>query len=138
MAGCESCVNSSCKTQRTGIKAYNRDDMHLAEGDTIEILIEGKEQLSGALWVLGMPLALFIVGYLAGRALFPDSGEGPAVGMSVASLALGMVAGIFVQKGRKLDSLPKVVRKIDISEFEHGGSETGDMPEGSTCMTGIS
>lgn len=77
MEGCASCVNSSCKTNRTGVKAYNREGLAIAEGDTIEIKIEGKAQLSGALWVLGLPMALFIVGYFVGRYFYPDSGKDP-------------------------------------------------------------
>jgi positive regulator of sigma E activity len=126
MEGCASCVNSSCKTNRTGVKAYNRDNLALAEGDTIEIKIEGKAQLSGALWVLGLPMLLFIAGYFIGRRFYPDSGEGPAVLFSVAALALGTVAGILVQKGKKLDSLPRVVKRVDFSEFEPGpGDDSG-------------
>lgn len=132
MAGCESCVNSSCKTTRTGIKAYNGEGLPLAEGDSVEILIEGKAQLAGAIWVLGLPLALFVAGYLVGRQLFPDAGEGPAVAFSVGALVLGMVVGILVQKGKRLESLPRILRRIDMSEFEHGGMEE----EGCLAMPG--
>ncbi len=132
MEGCASCVNSACKTNRTGVKAYNRDSLGIAEGDTVEIKIEGKAQLSGALWVLGLPLAVFIAGYLLGRFLYPASGEGPAVLFSVAGLALGGVVGIFVQKGKKLDSLPRVVKRVDFSEFEPGSGEDAEI-EARTC-----
>lgn len=120
MAGCQSCVNSSCKTNRTGVKAYNRDNIPIEEGDTVEIKIEGKAQLSGALWVLGLPLSLFLAGYLLGRLIYPGAGEGPAVILSIVGLVVGGIAGILVQKGKRLESLPSVTRRIDFSEFEPG------------------
>lgn len=125
MEGCASCVNSSCKTNRGGIKAYNEKGIAVSEGDTVEIVIAGRSQLDGALWVLGMPLAVFMIAYFAGRALFPGAGEGPAVALSVGGLALGMLAGMLIQKGRRLDSLPKVTRKVTFEELEPGCGARG-------------
>lgn len=136
MAGCQSCVNSSCKTNRTGVKAYNRDELPIAEGDSVEINIEGKAQLSGALWVLGLPLAIFASGYLLGRLIYPDSGEGPAVLFSVVGLVIGVVIGILVQKGKRLESLPRLTRRIDFAEFEPGQSSDSDDESGNCGFSG--
>lgn len=117
---CEACLNSSCKDNRQSIKAWNRDGMRLAEGDKVEVEVEGVAQAIGAFWVLGLPLALFVAGYFVGRALFPAAagsgaaGEGPAALAGLFGLALGMVIGVTVQKGKRLESLPRVSRVVPV------------------------
>ncbi len=108
--GCSACDNSGCKDKRQSIQAYNRDGISLQEGEYVEVEIQGSAQLSGAFWVLGMPLALFIGGYFAGRYLFPSTGEGPAALCGLAGLVLGMVMGVLIQKGKRLETFPRVVR----------------------------
>jgi positive regulator of sigma E activity len=111
--GCGACGNEGCKKARRAVKAYNRSDIPLSEGDCVDIDIEGKAQLVGALWVLGLPLALFVGGYLVGRAAFPGASEAPAALCGVGGLALGMAVGVLVQKGQRLESLPSVLRKVE-------------------------
>jgi len=116
-AGCGACGNEGCKTSRHALQAYNRDDVAIGEGDEVEILVEGKAQLEGAFWVLAFPLALFIGGYFAARALIPTaSGEGPAALGGLAGLAVGALIGVLVQKRKRLDSLPRIVRKVEARE----------------------
>jgi len=126
--GCGACANDGCKKTRRAIKAYNRDGLPLAEGDYIEVQVEGKAQLVGAFWVLGMPLVLFIGGYLLGRSLFPGESEGPAALCGLAGLVVGMIVGMVVQKGQRLESLPRVLRKV---EPEISGEPNPDWTEGS-------
>jgi positive regulator of sigma E activity len=107
---CGACNNSSCKENRQSIQAFNGEDIVLSEGESVEVEIQGSAQASGAFWVLGMPLALLVGGYFAGRALFPHAGEGPAALFGLGALALGMVMGVLIQKGKKLETLPRVIR----------------------------
>jgi positive regulator of sigma E activity len=117
---CEACLNSGCKGSRQSIKAWNRDGLKIAEGDKVEVEVEGKAQAMGAFWVLGLPLALFVAGYFAGRALFPAAagsgaaGEGPAALAGLFGLVLGMVIGVAVQRGKRLESLPRISRVVPV------------------------
>lgn len=114
--GCSACSNSSCKDKRQSIKAYNRDGFALRDGDRVEVEIQGRAQLAGAFWVLGMPLALLVGGYVAGRRFFPGADEGPAALCGIAALAIGMVIGVLIQKGKRVETLPVVTRVIPPGE----------------------
>lgn len=112
-AGCGSCSNTGCKASRHALQAYNRDEIPIAVGDEVEIVVEGAAQLSGALWVLGLPLALFAAGYALARLLFPGAtSEAPAALGGIAGLGIGGLIGVLVQKGKRLDSLPRILRKV--------------------------
>ena len=114
--GCAACSNSSCKDKRQSIKAYNRDGLDIREGDRVEVEVQGRAQLSGAFWVLGMPLALLVGGYVAGRSLFPGADEGPAALCGIAGLAIGMAVGVLIQKGKRIETLPVATRVIPPGE----------------------
>lgn len=114
--GCAACSNSSCKDKRQSIKAYNRDGLDIREGDRVEVEIQGRAQLSGAFWVLGMPLALLVGGYVAGRGLFPGADEGPAALCGIAGLAIGMAVGVLIQKGKRIETLPVATRVMPPGE----------------------
>ncbi|MBL8967555.1 MAG: SoxR reducing system RseC family protein [Spirochaetaceae bacterium] len=127
-AACGACGNNGCKTSRNCLQAYNRDEVTIAEGDEVEIQVEGKAQLEGALWVLGLPLALFAGGYVAGRALFPGASEAPAALSGLAGLVIGVVVGVLVQKGKRLETLPRILRVVHAeaggpAEVDEGGGE---------------
>lgn len=131
--GCGACGNEGCKKARRAVKAYNRDRLALAEGDCVEIDIQGKAQLLGAFWVLGLPLILFGGGYVLGSLAFPAASkaaefEAPAALCGLAGLALGMLLGVIVQKRQRLESLPAVIRKI---EPEVVGEPNPEWDEGS-------
>ncbi|MEN6364224.1 MAG: SoxR reducing system RseC family protein [Rectinema sp.] len=111
--GCESCINSSCKTRRSAIQACNRDSFSLAEGDLVDVEVRGAEQAKGAFWVLGLPLVALFAGYGLGMVLFPGSGEGASVATSGLSFLLALGVGMLVQRGKRMDSLPVVLRKVD-------------------------
>ena len=134
--GCAACSNSSCKDKRQSIKVYNRDGLDIREGDRVEVEVQGRAQLSGAFWVLGMPLALLVGGYVAGRALFPGADEGPAALCGIAGLAIGMAVGVLIQKGKRIESLPVVTRVIPPGEpaptaGQPGGSASAGASGGS-------
>jgi positive regulator of sigma E activity len=124
--GCGACINEACKTGRREIKGYNREALELAEGDEVLLEISGKAQMTGALWVLGLPLLLFGGGYGLGRLLFPGPAEGPAALTGLAGLVLGMGIGVLVQKRQRMESLPLLIRKL---EPEVGGEVPEDYDE---------
>lgn len=112
-AACGACANDGCKKSKHALQAFNRDGLDISIGDQVEIEVEGKAQVVGALWVLGLPLATFVAGYFAARALFPEAaGEGPAALGGLLGLVLGGLVGMLVQRGNRLDSLPRVLRKV--------------------------
>jgi len=127
--GCGACGNEGCKKAKRAVKAYNRNGLDLTEGDYVEIDIQGKAQLIGALWVLGLPLLMFAGGYVVGRELFPGESEAPAALCAIGGLALGMLVGVLVQKRQRLESLPAVIRKI---RPEVSGEPNPDWSEGSS------
>lgn len=114
--GCSACSNSGCKEKRQSIQAWNGDSLQVHEGDMVEVEVQGSAQLSGAFWVLGMPLALLVGGYFAGRTFFPGTDEGPAALCGLAGLAIGMGVGVLIQKGRRLESLPRVLKVVPPGE----------------------
>lgn len=126
--GCGACANDGCKKAKRAVQAYNRSDIPLAEGDCVEINIEGKAQFFGALWVLGLPLLLFAGGYIVGRFMTTGESEAPAAISGVVGLVLGMIIGVIVQKRQRLESLPSVVRKV---EPEVSGEAEPEWTEGS-------
>jgi positive regulator of sigma E activity len=126
--GCAGCLNGGCKTGRAGIQSYNKKDISVAEGDRVEISIEGKAQLTGAFWILGLPLGLLFAGYALGRFAFGSESEVPAVMAGIGALVLGMLGGVLVQKQARLESLPALLRKVEVAV---GGGAEPDFSEGS-------
>jgi positive regulator of sigma E activity len=124
--GCESCVNHSCKDNRAAVMARNPEAIPLAEGDGVEICIEGSTQALAAFWILAVPVALLFGGYFAGRLLVPGASEVPGILGAVIGLAVGVIVGIMVQKARKHESLPRIVRKITVM-LGSGESEGPEM-----------
>lgn len=120
--GCESCVNSTCKTRRSAVQAWNRDSLPVAEGDAVDIEVRTVEQAKGAFWVLGMPVAALFAGYGIGRLAFGGPGEGPAVATAGAAFLLAIGAGMLVQRGRKMDALPLVLRKVEVEREGEPGA----------------
>jgi positive regulator of sigma E activity len=111
--GCESCMNGSCKSGRSALKTLNAQNISLEPGDAVEIEVKTIEQAKGAFWVLGFPLAALFAGYGLGVLLFRASTEGPAVASAGALFLIALGIGTLVQKRRKFDSLPVLLRKID-------------------------
>lgn len=111
--GCESCSNSMCKSSRSALKAYNASEFALSEGDEVEIEVKSGEQARGAFWVLGLPLGALFAGYGLGRLFFPGTEEGPSVLSAGILFAIFLGIGLLVQRGRALDSLPVIVRKLE-------------------------
>jgi positive regulator of sigma E activity len=123
--GCAACNNSSCKSNRQSIQAYNRDNIALSEGETVEVQVEGKAQLIGAFWVLAFPLVLFLGAYFAGRELFPGANEAPAALCGLLGLVAGMVTGVLIQKRRRLESYPLVLRVVGVDVGADEGAALG-------------
>ncbi|HEY9053561.1 MAG TPA: SoxR reducing system RseC family protein [Rectinemataceae bacterium] len=111
--GCESCMNGACKAGRSALKATNPSAYDLKPGDEVEIEVRTSEQAKGAFWVLGLPLAALFAGYGLGWAIFPRTSEAPAVASAGALFLVFLVIGTLVQKRRKLDALPLIIRKFD-------------------------
>lgn len=121
--GCQACQNSTCKTNRQSIQAFNRDGIALSEGETVEVAVEGKAQLIGAFWVLAFPLLLFLGAYFGGRELFPGPNEAPAALCGLFGLVAGMVLGVLIQKRRRQESLPRILRVVNVEAGAEGGEE---------------
>ena len=111
--GCQSCLNTACKKGRGALRAHNRNGLDLVPGDLVDIEIPGREQAKGAFWVLGLPVAGLFAGYGAGALIFPGPDEGPKVACSGALFLLALLIGMLVQKSRKQESLPVIVRKLE-------------------------
>ncbi len=111
--GCESCMNGSCKAGRSALKTLNAKKLDLSPGDAVEIEVKTIEQAKGAFWVLGLPLVALFVGYGLGVVIFKASTEGPAVASAGVLFLAALAFGTLVQKRRKLDSLPVLLRKVD-------------------------
>ncbi|HWR10623.1 MAG TPA: SoxR reducing system RseC family protein [Rectinemataceae bacterium] len=109
--GCASCVNNSCKNGRSDLQSYNAHGIDVIEGDEVEIEISGSEQAKGAFWILGLPLVALFAGYGLGRLFFPTTTEAPAVICAGVSFAVTLALGALLQKSRKYDSLPVIIRK---------------------------
>jgi positive regulator of sigma E activity len=127
--GCAACSNANCKSNRQEIKTYNRDGISLSDGESVEVAIEGKSQAIGAFWVLGMPLALFVGAYFVGRFLFPGANEGPAALCGLAGLVIGMVAGVLIQKGKRMETLPRIVRVVGPNDADENDVPTAPSGE---------
>jgi positive regulator of sigma E activity len=104
-------MNTTCKSGRSDLQAYNPQGFDLAEGDEVEIEIPGIEQAKSAFWILGLPVLALFAGYGLGCVFFGAVSEGPAIASGGALFALTLAAGLLVQKRRKTDSLPRITRK---------------------------
>ncbi|HSV55566.1 MAG TPA: SoxR reducing system RseC family protein [Magnetospirillaceae bacterium] len=112
-SNCAGCMNKAgCALPGSLVRALDTEGLVRGAGDRVEIEIPASARVSGAFWLLGLPLALFGAGYAAGLRLFPGSGEGPAAFLAIGGFVLGIAAAWLALRGGKSVSLPRVVRVL--------------------------
>ena len=79
-----------CGLAGSFVHALDPEGLVKSLGERVEVAIPPRAQAAGVFWLLGLPLALFGVGYAAGARYFAAGGEGPAALLGIGGFALGM------------------------------------------------
>jgi len=108
--GCGVCgSNATCKIRKSNLLTFNRNHIHVKEGDHVVIEFPTAEQAKSAFWVLGLPLVMLFIGYAFGSIVFKAASEGPAVASAGVGFIMAMIVGMFVQRRNKLESFPYIL-----------------------------
>ena len=111
---CESCVNGACAVTRRSIEAVNPGGLDLVPGDFVEIEIDNRRSLVGALLVYGPPVLLFVLGYFGAASLFsPAKSDALRAIGGLIGMALGVLVAWLAARSRRLEALPRITGRID-------------------------
>jgi len=114
--GCASCQSKDgCASEGREIVAIAPEGMPLAVGDIVDIFVPESAMAAGLLWLVVIPVALFLAGYLGMGAT--GAGEGLQALGGIAGFALGLLAAVFVARksamGRRPEILPSGSLDLD-------------------------
>ncbi len=110
---CEGCAaGQACSSGKNEIDVWDRNGVDPAVGDSVEVLVTTRQQLEGAVLLVLVPVVLFFAGYGAGHLLFLGLGEGPAIAGGVIGILAGLLVATLVDRGRKREAMPYVLRKV--------------------------
>lgn len=90
---CIGCGNSECKKNGNVFTAVNSRDFDLSVGSEIRVGAPAKSQLKQGLLAIGLPVLLAVAAYLLLPRVFPGSGEGLRVGLTLIALLAGAFLG---------------------------------------------
>ena len=110
-AACFGCTNQECRAGGGIITAENISALPLETGQEVEVEVQGAALLGQSLAALLPPALSFAVGYVLGRLLFPESGEGAAAGVGVIFLFAAAFIVYLIRK-RKPAGMAYSVTKI--------------------------
>lgn len=105
--GCSHCRSKGeCSVVGAEIQVRLAEGFSPAVGDMVSIELPGGVQALALAWIVALPLGLFIAGYLIGRVVAPDGGEGPAALFGLGGIALGLLAAAFGTRRGRLGRRP--------------------------------
>lgn len=106
--GCASCNSKDgCPSEGREILAKAPEGMLLAVGDSVEIFVPESAMAAGLLWLVVIPVGLFLAGYLG----VGTTGAGEvfqALG-GISGFALGLLAAIFVARKSSMGRRPEIL-----------------------------
>jgi positive regulator of sigma E activity len=106
--GCESCNSKDgCAVVGREFQAEAAPGTVIAIGDTVDMELPDSVRVSGAFWLLAVPLGLFALGYVGGGALFPGRGEGVQALLGLLGMAVGLVFAATVARRGPMSRKPR-------------------------------
>jgi len=79
----------------------------ISAGDIVDIEISDSVRISGAFWLLAVPLGLFVLGYMGAGALFPGRGEGVRALLGLLGMAAGLLFAATVARRGSMSRRPQ-------------------------------
>jgi len=115
--GCGHCASSGeCSAGKRTVKAIIPDGVHVAAGDAVVMDIPDSVRTAGLFWLVVLPLALFVGGYLGAGRLF-DGAEGPQVIGGLAGIAAGLGLAVLATRRGPLGRDPVIT---SVAAFDAG------------------
>jgi positive regulator of sigma E activity len=106
--GCASCNSKDgCGVVGHEMAAESAPGSTIAVGDIVDIEFPDSVRTAGAFWLLGVPLALFVIGYIGAGALFPGRGEGVQALAGLLGMAAGLLFAAIVAKRGPMSRRPR-------------------------------
>jgi positive regulator of sigma E activity len=106
--GCQSCNSKDgCGMVGHELQAESLPGVMIAVGDIVDMEVPDSVRSSGAFWLLGVPLLLFVIGYVGAGMLFPGRGEGVQALLGLAGLAAGLVYAATVARHGSMSKRPR-------------------------------
>lgn len=114
--GCASCHSKDgCASEGREILALAPEGLPLAIGDLVDVFVPESAMAAGLLWLVAIPVALFLAAYLGlGSA---GAGEGLQALGGISGFAAGLLAAVLVARktsmGRRPEILPAGSLELD-------------------------
>ncbi|MDX9957842.1 MAG: SoxR reducing system RseC family protein [Spirochaetia bacterium] len=106
--GCASCQSKDgCASEGRVILAKAPDGMPLAVGDLVDIFVPESAMAAGLLWLVVIPVGLFLAGYLAMGST--GAGEGLQALGGISGFGLGLLAAVFVARKSSMGARPEIL-----------------------------
>lgn len=106
--GCQSCNSKDgCGMVGHELQAEAVSGVAISAGDLVDIEIPDSVRISGAFWLLAVPLGLFVLGYMGAGALFPARGEGVRALFGILGMAAGLVFAATVARRGSMSRRPQ-------------------------------
>ena len=113
-SACEGCKGSFfCTNKNNEFEVSNPDKIKVSAGDDIEINLPGKKTVASVLISLGLPLALFIPGYMIGTLLTDKPLWLLISGLS--GIGIGFIGAAVFFHFRGNEFVPTIIRKKEES-----------------------
>lgn len=107
--GCASCHSrDGCASEGREILAKAPEGMPLAVGDMVAVFVPESAMAAGLLWLVVIPVGLFLAGYL-GMGSF-GAGEGLQALGGIGGFALGLLAAVFVARKSSMGQRPEILQ----------------------------
>lgn len=105
--GCSSCNSKDgCASAGRELSAEMAPGVSITAGDAVYVDLPDSVRAAGAIWLLAVPLGLFVAGYAGAGALFPGRGEGIQALAALTGLAVGLLFAATVARRGAMSRRP--------------------------------
>lgn len=106
--GCASCHSrDGCASEGREILAELPEGMALAVGDVVDISVPDSAMAAGLLWLVVIPVSLFLAGYVGVGSL--GAGEGLQALGGIGGFAFGLLVAVFVARHSPMGRRPVIL-----------------------------
>jgi len=106
--GCASCHSKDgCASEGREILARAPDGLALAVGDIVDVFVPESAMASGLLWLVVVPVGLFLAGYLGVGST--GAGEGLQALGGISGFALGLLGAVLVARKNSMGRRPEIL-----------------------------
>ena len=106
--GCASCHSrDGCASEGREILARLPEGMSLAVGDIVDVSVPESAMAAGLLWLVVIPVSLFLAGYIGVGST--GAGEGLQALGGISGFALGLLAAVVVARKSSMGRRPEIL-----------------------------